>query len=119
MGRPRKWKSDAERKRAERGGLSVSEYEEPGPSTPNDSEAPLSADLKDSPATVEWDGKARPVVRVHPNLSEQAYVDQEVLATKLQIKAGLHDHDGKREDRARKYARWRYRGWQVGEIASL
>jgi hypothetical protein len=69
---------------------------------------------------VEWEGKLWPIVRVHPSLSEQAHVDAEVLATRLMLKEyRLKDPDGKREERAAEHARWRYRGWSVGEIASL
>ena len=69
--------------------------------------------------TVEWEGKTWPVVRTKAPLSEDAHVAAEALAAKLAIAGGLKDHDGKRVERAKRYARWRYRGWLAGEIASL
>jgi hypothetical protein len=68
---------------------------------------------------VEWENHLWPVVRVHPSLSEEAYVAAEVLASRLLVQQGLKNPDGKREERVRHYASWRYRGWQAGEIASL
>lgn len=89
MGRPRKWESDAERKRASRAGPVPSP--EPEPPQRLDRRIP----------------------------TEEEYLGVEVLATKLAISRGLKDHDGQRVARARAYARFRYRGFLAGEVASL
>jgi hypothetical protein len=67
---------------------------------------------------IEFDGKLYPIVR-DAHLTESEYVGREALATKIAISQGLKDPDGKRVARAKAYARRRYRGWLVGEIASL
>lgn len=60
-----------------------------------------------------------PVIRGAP-ISEDVYVANEVAITRAQMKQGrLHDPDGKRLERCERYARWRYRGYLVGEVASL
>jgi hypothetical protein len=88
----------------------MTEYESLVPEATSELElAPAAEEL------LEWDGKLYPIVRVS-DMSEQAYVDMEVLATRLQH---LKDPDGRREERCADYARWRYRGWQVGEVKSL
>lgn len=120
MGRPRKWESDAERKRAERGASSAV--------VSGDVPSPAGADegvVRDPPpqdgpdlGTVEWEGKLWPIVR--PSyVSEDDFVHAEVEMTKTLIERGLKDHDGQRVARAEAYARWRYRGWLVGEIVNL
>jgi hypothetical protein len=61
-----------------------------------------------------------PDLDARPIPSEEAYVAENVLATKLLISQGrVKDHDGKRVERARAYAKWRYRGYLAGEIARL
>jgi hypothetical protein len=139
MGRPRKWKDDAERKRAERGTLTppaptldevvtavpavpASEgdivvrdeehtVEYPGEIT-GDFEGPASEEL------IDWEGKLWPVVRQR-FVSEDEYAADEAEIAKHMIAHGVKDPDGKRVQRATNYARWRYRGWLAGEIRSL
>jgi hypothetical protein len=85
------------------------------------SERPNEADDLDPSAEelIEWEGKLYPIIR-HPRMSEEQYVFHEVGITKAQITfGGLKDPDGKRCERSGQYARWRYRGYLVGEIASL
>jgi hypothetical protein len=64
---------------------------------------------------IEWEGALWPVKR-QAGLSEDAYAAAEVEVTRL---AHLKDPDGRREERCDAYARWRYRGYIVGEIRSL
>jgi hypothetical protein len=125
MGRPRKWESDAERMAAKRAGASSVEAPEDDPLASEDLAAEgLVRDPQGTgpPApnlgTVDWEGKTWPVVR-QAHVTEAEYVGAEALATRLQIARGLKDHDGKRVERAKAYARYRYRGFVVGEIASL
>lgn len=109
MGRPRKWADDAERKRAERGASS--------------------APAENLPKTPGWPVPAEPIVvpeeatevlvRSRKIPSEKNYVDHEVAQTSLAIERGLHDHDGQRVERARRYARSRYRSFVSGEVSSL
>lgn len=96
MGRPRKWDSDAERKRHERGVPSPASVADETPEPHPENSEPR---------------KGIP--------TEEEYVGVEVLATKLAIAHGLQDHDGHRLDRARAYARNRYRGFLAGALARL
>jgi hypothetical protein len=67
---------------------------------------------------VEWEDQLRPVVR-EARISEEAYVEAQREQTRLMMQRGVKDPDGKRMQRTEDYARWRYRGYQVGEVASL
>ena len=123
MGRPRKWKDDAERKRHERG--SVSSHD-PGTSTRGPAESvvldPAGADGPDldpgAEELIEWEGKLWPAVHTQ-YVTEDEYAEAEGRITQGLLDRGLKDPDGKRVERAVRYARWRYRGWLVGEIRSL
>jgi hypothetical protein len=97
---------------AGRDGESVPSPAQSAPDGEPDAGGPASA------LSVAWEGRTWPVVR-EAHFSESAYIAQEILATKLLIKGGLKDPEGKRVERARAHARWRYRGFQAGEIASL
>jgi len=99
MARPRKWESDAERMRAKRQGLELAPVE-------------VAAEPGRGP---EYD----------PHISEQEYVRRELEITRAQMQAGLlkeviDPRDGRsRLDRSEAYARWRYREFMRGEVASL
>ena len=131
MGRPRKWESDAERKRAERGA--------PEPAVGNLPKTPAwpvpkepielpqeTVLLVPDVQVIQTDPTATLVAENLPEtssrqarISEADYIAAEVEQTRLAISRGLQDHDGKRVDRARAYARSRYRGFLAGEVASL
>jgi hypothetical protein len=70
------------------------------------------------PPTVEWEGETRTVVR-RAHVTESEYVFKCKADTLVALASGLKDHDGKRVDRTEAYAKWRYRGFLAGEIASL
>jgi hypothetical protein len=67
---------------------------------------------------LEWEGKLRPAIRTQ-YVSEDEYVHAEIEITRGLLRRGLKDPDGQRVARTERYARWRYRGWLVGEIHSL
>jgi|SRR5215467_7918816 len=99
MARPRRYGSDAERQAAYRERLR----------------------LQSSPAPVEEfppEEDFSPRVNV-PQISEADYVEREVEITRRQIAGGLKDPDGKRLERAKSYATWRYRGFVAGEVEWL
>jgi hypothetical protein len=117
MGRPRKWESDAERKRAARARLELTPEEEAyaavGPGLPVETENTF-------PAAIHHLGR----------ISQDDYVAHEVEITRAQIALGrLTVHrleDGKvvndRDERLRRsadYARWRYQSYLQGEVVSL
>jgi hypothetical protein len=52
-------------------------------------------------------------------LTEESYVAHQLAITRLQMQQGLKDPDGKRLERCEAYARWRWKGFHAGEIASL
>jgi hypothetical protein len=113
MGRPRKWADDAERMRAKRAGSESPPLSEP--------ELAVRRALDAAVADSEPSEQSEPAQnrRKTPAISEAEYIAAEVAATRVAIARGLQDHDGKRLDRARAYARMRYRGFLAGEVASL
>jgi hypothetical protein len=128
MARPRKWKTDAERKRAERAAKLGTTAKVPQPEVVSVEVGPglsisdygsvVATEIPEREETADWEGKRWPVLRSH-SLSEDEYVDMEARHTRDAIQRGLKDPDGKRVERSEKYARWRYRGYQAGEIRSL
>lgn len=108
MGRPRKWESNAERMRATR--------------APAENSAENSLTSQHPPyEKLIAPEKSLPAKHI---LSESEYVTREVEITRRQMQiASLKDTlDTKgrgRLERAERYARWRYRSFLAGEVASL
>lgn len=110
MARPRSYVTAAakqaayrERKRRE---LELSAAEEAYAAAEIEIPAPVAELIAEAPASL---------------ISEADYVEQELAITLAQMQGprGLPDHDGQRLERSERYARWRYRAFQQGEVASL
>ena len=100
MGRPRKWESDAERKRAARQPISE-----------------VSLETLEAESLIESAMKS-------PTISKADYVTREVEITRRQMAAGAlkeaTDTKGRgRLQRCEAYARWRWEAFHRGEVASL
>lgn len=137
MARPRKYASEAEKQAAYRNRKAGHEgLADAGAATPNGDLAAM-ADEADAAAaeigtpagpadpglgTVEWQGETWPILRRAPAGGEEAYVAEARRAAELVLAAGatnpIADGVG-RLDRAERYATWRYRGWQAGQIDGL
>lgn len=98
------------------------------PPTPTEEEA-LAAGVTTGPTRAPGPAEMNARMRAgqpayEPGISEEDYVAREVAITKAQMETGLIKTnpivDGKgRLDRSEAYARWRYRSFMAGEVASL
>jgi len=138
MGRPRKWKDEAERKAAERDSPKGDEV----PTAATADEVPASslghevptaatdevptAGADEVPAlsrgTVEWQGETWPILRRPPHPHRDTYIAQARTGAELHLAAGGTDPaqaGAGRLERAERYATWRYDGWLTAQVDGL
>lgn len=112
MPQPKRYGSDAERQRAYR--------ERQRLEAPAEPEQELPAELDELPLALGMLERMRSGLPAYASgVSEEGYVAGELAVTSAQIIGGLKDHDRERLDRSEAYARWRFRGFVRGLVASL
>jgi len=120
MGRPRKWESDAERKRAAR------EQPTREPDTTSIGPASVTAESAPPDAPVVPREAASGAERVYSSkLTEDDYVRHQLLQTEAYAQSFRSPEKSsklalqERMIRAEQYARWRFQAWERGEVFSL
>lgn len=142
MGRQRRWASDAERKRAERGGAPPENPEDDDAGAPVDNFAVLAPAVPAPPLVTELiGGPVGPALAGDPELelspdgtvlrsrygTRQEYIDRGIAgafpAQPASIRSGGEKDPGTPaavfQERAAKYAAWRWDGFHRGEVSSL